>query len=198
MASSSIDTAELRLGDVFLTRHNAKIASIRDGNKDLVLQPEEFLKVPFTPMNFDDNAATRLNLFLHPCRSLLEDVVSIDEWLIGYLADHSVEILKEQMNFDQVREKYISCIRHSDKGYAPTIKTKIDFTDGKHSLHCWDADGNLIDAPENWKEFRISPRLHVSHVWFMGTNFGPVLRLTDALLKPEENSPASLKRKSPF
>ena len=94
MASSSIDTAELRLGDVFLTRHNAKIASIRDGNKDLVLQPEEFLKVPCTPMNFDDNVATRLNLFLHPCRSLLEDVVSIDEWLIGYLADHSVEILK--------------------------------------------------------------------------------------------------------
>ena len=85
MASSSIDTAELRLGEVFLTRHNAKIASIRDGNKDLVLQPEEFLKVPFTPMNFDDTVATRLNLFLHPCRSLLEDVASIDEWLIGYL-----------------------------------------------------------------------------------------------------------------
>ena len=199
MASSSIDTAELRLGEVFLTRHNAKIASIRDGNKDLVLQPEEFLKVPFTPMNFDESGpTTRLNLFLHPCRSLLEDVASIDEWLIGYLADHSVEILKEQMNFDQVREKYISCIRHSDKGYAPTIKTKIDFTDGKHSLHCWDADGNLIDAPENWKEFRISPRIHVSHVWFMGTNFGPVLRLTDALLRPEEDAPASVKRKSPF
>ena len=66
------------------------------------------------------------------------------------------------------------------------------------STRSTDADGNLIDAPENWKEFRISPRIHVSHVWFMGTNFGPVLRLTDALLKPEENTPASLKRKSPF
>ena len=62
----------------------------------------------------------------------------------------------------------------------------------------WDADGNLVDAPEKWKEFRISPRIHVSHVWFMGTNFGPVLRLTDALLRPEEDAPASLKRKSPF
>ena len=80
------------------------------------------------------------------------------------------------------------------RGYAPTIKTKIDFTDGKHSLHCWGADGNLIDAPE----FRISPQIHVSHVWLMGTNFGPVLRLTDALLKPEEDAPASLKRKSPL
>ena len=197
--ASSIDTAELRLGDVFLTRHNAKIASIRDGSKDLILQPEEFFKVPFTPMNFDESGpTTRLNLFLHPCRSLLEDVASIDEWLIGYLADHSVEILKKQMNFEEVRESYISCIRHSAKGYAPTVKTKIDFTDGKHALHCWDADGNLVDAPENWKEFRISPRIHVSHVWFIGTNFGPVLRLTDALLRPEADTPASVKRKSPL
>ena len=117
MASSSIDTAELRLGEVFLTRHNAKIASIKNGIQDLILQPEEFLNVPFTPMNFDENGPTaRLNLFLHPCRSLLEDVASIDEWLIGYFADHSVEILKKQMNFEEVRESYISCLRHSGKG----------------------------------------------------------------------------------
>ena len=142
---------------MFLTRHNAKIASIKIGIQDLVLQPEEFLKVPFTPMNFDDTVTTRLNLFLHPCRSLLEDVASIDEWLIGYLADHSVEILKEQMNFDQVREKYISCIRHSDKGYAPTVKTKIDFTDGKHSLHCWECRRQLDRSSRELEEVSHQP-----------------------------------------
>ena len=93
--ASSIDTAELRLGDVFLTRHNAKIASIKKGIQDLVLQPEEFLKVPFTPMNFDEGSCTaRFNLFLHPCRSLLEDLAIIDEWLISCVAEHSIKYSK--------------------------------------------------------------------------------------------------------
>ena len=199
--ASSIDTAELRLGDVFLTRHNAKIASIRDGIKDLILQPDEFLQVPFDPMAFDESSkfnATRLNLFLHPCRSLLEDLATLDEWLIGYLSEHSIEIFKKPLHPNEVKENYISCIRHSAKGFAPTVKTKIDLTDGKHALHCWDSEGYKIDAPETWRNCRISPRLHVSHVWFMGTNFGPVVRLTDALVRPDEDTPVPAKRKSPF
>ena len=197
--ASSIDTAELRLGDVFLTRHNAKIASIRDGIKDLIIQPGEFLKVPFDPMSFDESGnPPRLNLFLHPCRSLLEDLATIDEWLIGYLSDNSIQFSKKPLHPDEVKENYISCIRHSAKGFAPTVKTKIDLTVGKHALHCWDIEGYKVDAPETWRNRRINPRLHVSHVWFMGSNFGPVLRLTDALVRLDEDSPVPAKRKSPF
>ena len=101
------------------------------------------------------------------------------------------------MSADEIRSNYRSCIRHSDKGYAPTLKVKVDLTGGKHALHCWDDAGNQMEAPESWRSCSISPRLHVSHVWFMGTNFGPVVRLTDALLRPDEDV-APTERKSPF
>ena len=136
------------------------------------------------------------NLFLHPCRSLLEDLATIDEWIINFLAEHSIKYFKKPMQPEEVREQYISCIRHSDKGYAPSVKTKVDLTDSKHALHCWDKDGNLVDAPETWRNCYISPRLHVSHLWWMGGNYGPVLRMTDAVVRPEEA--AGVKRKCPF
>ena len=125
--AEAIDTAQFRLGDIFITRHNAKIASIRNGNTNLIIQPGEFLKVPFTPMNFDEGSGTkRFNLFVHPCRSLLEDLATIDEWLIAYLAEHSIKYFKKLMQPEEVRGTYVSRVRHSDKGYPPTVKFKID------------------------------------------------------------------------
>ena len=79
---ASINTANLCLGDVFLTRHNAKIASIRDGRDDLVVQPGEFLRVPFEPSAFDESNAPRLNLALQAPRPVLEEFASLDGWLI--------------------------------------------------------------------------------------------------------------------
>ena len=99
------------------------------------------------------------------------------------------------MTADQVRDSYSSCIRHSDKGYMPTLKTKVDLGDSKHSLCVWDADGNQLDKPESWRNRLITPRLHVTHLWWMGSNFGPVVRLTDALLRPDS---LPVQRTSPF
>ena len=101
------------------------------------------------------------------------------------------------MSADEIRSNYRSCVRHSDKGYAPTLKVNIDLTDGKHALHCWDDEGNQTRTPESWRNCWISPRLHVSHIWFMANNFGPVVRMTDALLRQDEGS-APVERSSPF
>ena len=193
---ASINTANLSLTDVFTTRHGAKIASIRDGRDDLVVQPNEFLRVPFEPSAFNDDAQ-RLNLVLEAPRPILEVLAELDEWLIGYLVEHSSRLFKKGLTEDQVRASYRSCVRHSEKGYAPTLKTKVDLSDGKHALHCWDGDGNQVPSPECWRNCWISPRLHVTHLWMMGPSFGPVIRLTDALLRPDEGA-APAERSSPF
>ena len=75
------------------------------------------------------------------------------------------------------------------------MRSKADLSGGKHTLCVWDADGNQLDKPESWRNCLITPRLRITHLWFMGSNFGPVVRLTDALLRPDA-SPAE--RTSPF
>ena len=194
---ASINTATLSLGDVFTTRHGAEIASIRDGKGDLVIQPEEILRVPFEPSAYSESETHRLTMLLEASRPLLEVFAELDEWLIGYLIEHSSRVFKKPLTADQIRSSYSSCIRHSDKGYAPTLKTKVDLSDGKHALHCWDDDGNQVPSPECWRNCWISPRLHVTHLWMMGPSFGPVIRLTDALLRPDEGA-APAERSSPF
>ena len=108
----------------------------------------------------------------------------------------AASILKS-LTEERIRASYRSCVRHSDKGYAATLKTKIDLTDSKHTLHCWDADGNLVEAPESWRSCDLNPKLHVSHLWFMDRSFGPVIRLTDAQVLPPPDT-ASAERKSPI
>ena len=193
---ANINLATLSLGDPFTTSNGSKIASIRSGNGDLVLLPGEFLRVPFEPTNsFGESDSSRFNLVLEAPRPVLEAFADLDEWLISYLTEHAAQFFKKPMTADQVRDGYSSCIRHSDKGYMPTLKTKVDLGDSKHSLCVWDADGNQLDKPESWRNRLITPRLHITHLWFMGSNFGPVVRLTDALLRPDASP---VQRTSPF
>ena len=97
-----------------------------------------------------------------------------------------------------MRANYSSCIRMSKKAYPPTLKTKADpAPTDRYRVLCWDADGNQLDTPESWCQFSIRPRLHVTHLWMMGSAFGPVVRLTDAMLQPNEDA-APEERKNPF
>ena len=185
---ASFNPATLSLSDVFTTPHGAKIASIRnDGVNDLVIQPNEFVRIPFEPSAFNESDSQRLNLILDAPRPVLEAFADLDEFLVGYLTEHSARLFSKKLTADEVRANYCSCVRHSDKGYAPTVRTKVDLN-GKHTLHCWDGEGNRVETPESWRNRWISPRLHVTHLWMMGPSFGPVVRLTDALLRPDEGA----------
>ena len=186
---------DLRLRDVLTTRNGSKIASIKLGEEDLVYQPDEYLRVPFEPSAFDKFETERLNLVIETTRPILEEFERLDEALIAYIAEHSDRILKKRLTVEQVRANYSSCLRTSEKGYPATVKTKVDVGSGKHAVLCWDADGNQVELPESWRKYRVIPRLHVTHLWIMGTSFGPVVRLTDALLQPDE---VSVDRKNPF
>ena len=146
---------------------------------------------------FNESGTHRLNLLLEAPRSLLEAFADLDEWLCCYLIENSARVFKKPMMPEQIRSSYASCIRPSDKGYPSTLKTKVDLTGGKHSLCVWDSNGDEVGLPESWRNRLIRPRLRVSHMWFMGSAFGVVVRLTDALLRPDEDA-APAERKSPF
>ena len=174
----------LRLRDVLTTRHGAKIASIKVGDADLVYQPTDFMRIPFEPSAFADPTSERTNLLNELIEPTHEEFTHLGECLIAYIAEHSERILKKRQSVEQVRANYRSCIRTSEKGYPPTLKSKVDV--GMNGVVCWDSDGDQADTPVSWRAFRVKPRYHVTHLWMMGSSFGPVVRLTDALLQADE------------
>ena len=198
--ASTINTANISLRDVFTTKQGAKIASFKDGDDDLVYQPNEFLRVPFEPSTWDkDPTSQRLNLVLETTPSVLEAFQNFDEWLIKYIAEHSERLLKKRLSVEQVKSNYSSCIKTSEEKYPATLKTKIDLG-GKHPVCCWSREANARrEPPEYWRQYKVSPRLHITHLWIMGATFGPVVRVTDAMLEPNENVAAAQKeRVNPF
>ena len=130
----------------------------------------------------------RKNLLIAMNEPIHEEFTRLDECLTAYIAEHSERILKKCQSLEQVRANYSSCIRTSEKGYPPSLKTKVDLGSGQYGVACWDNDGNRVETPESWRKFQIRPRIVVTHLWMMGSSYGPVLRLTDALLRADEGS----------
>ena len=47
-------------------------------------------------------------------------------------------------------------------------------------IRCWDTNGASTSMPYTWRGLKLKPRLHFSHLWIIGAQFGVVLRITDA------------------
>ncbi len=201
---ASIDTTCLNLQDTFTTRRGAKIAVLKACNGECIYQPNEFMRVPFEPSTFDkDPTATNLNLVLETVPEVEEAIKQFDNWLIDYLTQNCERILKRQLTREQVAAGYTSPLRFSDKGYPATLKTKISTAPGKHCIACFSREsherGKQREPPESWRQYNVSPRLHISHLWIMGSQFGPLIRVTDAMLEPRDDAPAVVKeRENPF
>ena len=109
---ATINLATLSLGDPFTTSNGAHIATIRDGTDDLVIQLDDFVRVPFEPTAFTESEVQRLNLVLEAPQPLLEAFADLDEWLCCYLIENCARVFKKPMTAEQVRSNYSSCIRH--------------------------------------------------------------------------------------
>ncbi len=74
-----------------------------------------------------------------------------------------------------------SPVRHSEK-YDPLLRTKINTSGGRATRFC-DTEGKFLAYPESLKGARLIPRLHVSHLWIMGTSCGFAVNVTDMRLE---------------
>jgi len=84
---------------------------------------------------------------------------------------------------EEINSGYHPCINQRGS-YDPTFRTKINL----HEKGCafWDSDGQMRAPPESWVGLTAIPRLHVSHLYIMGREFGVVLTCTDLQLYEAE------------
>ena len=63
------------------------------------------------------------------------------------------------------------------EGQSPLLKVKLD-TEGRYAVCCWGQQWQeRIPLPDDWAGVNLQPRLHFSHLWIMGTQFGIVVRM---------------------
>ena len=70
----------------------------------------------------------------------------------------------------QIKELYHSPVKHSEK-YDPLLRTKLTAS-GNWATRFWDTEGKALASPTNLKGVRLIPRLHISHLWIMGSSCG--------------------------
>jgi len=199
---ANINTSTLIIDEVFATKSGCKMARIHHDIGDCVYIPDTNFRVPFAPSTFDKNPnATRLNLQLSmDSAAVAYQLQEFDKWAIRYLTEHSHRIFKKTMTNEQVLAGYTSCVKTSTRdGFAPLLKVKMD-TDGSNAVSCWDVMGRDIPIPksEDWKGSHIKAKLHFSHMWIMGGQFGVVIRLTDAKIMPDVDEMTSAPHVNPF
>ncbi len=193
---ATIATATLSLEDVVISKRGSKSCKLRCGDGELSHTTAAHLRVPFEPSTFDkDPAATRLSLAIECDEALEKYVGDIDAWLIKCLSDHSERIFKRVLSPEQVKANYNSCLKQV-AGYPSTLKCKID-KQGRKGVCCWAPTGEQLPLPDNWREFSVKPKLHFSHLWIVGAQYGLVVQMTDAELVPRESSKAAA-RENPF
>ncbi len=176
-------TQTFQLADVHINANKgAKSAMLTCKDGPVVFMASKACEAPFGATNFDrDVTAVRQNLELRVTKELEAYFDEFDAWAVEYLSANSERLFKKQLTVAQIKEQYHSPVRHSEK-YDPLLRTKIN-TSGGRATRFWDTEGKVLAYPENLKGARLIPRLHVSHLWIMGTSCGFAVNVTDVRLE---------------
>ena len=181
MTPSAIDISNLAFAPLFTTAKGAKQLPVLYKNGDAVAwQTDEYMEVPFEPSAFNDPEASRVTLCVTPSDTLTSMVAELDAWCINTLSANP-SLLGISLTPDQVRERYSSSLKTSDKGYV-TVRAKINKS-GRYALQCYDPELVKRSHPETWRGCSIRPRLVLKAIWVMGRDFGAILECTHALVK---------------
>ena len=121
-----------------------------------------------------------MTLCVTPSGSLTSMVAELDAWCISTLIANQ-SLLGISLTPDQVRERYSSSLKTTEKGYT-TVRAKMNKS-GRYALQCYDPELVKRPHPEMWRGCSIRPRLVLKGLWVMGKDFGTILECTHALVR---------------
>ena len=180
--SAMIDTSSLAFSTILTNAKGAKqLPSLYKDGEPVIWQPTEYVEVPFEPSAFNDETANRVTLCVSPSAAMIETITALDEWCIETLSKHPTTLLGVQLTPDQVRDRYVSCLKTSDKGYT-TFRMKMNRS-GRYALQCYTPDKEKCAHPETWRGSQIQPRVLFKGLWLMGRDFGALMECTHTLVQ---------------
>ena len=185
MTPSTIDTASLAFCPLYTTAKGAKqLPALYTNGEPIARQPDEYLEIPFEPSAYGDAEASRVTLCVTPSEQLVSNIALLDAWCISTLIANP-SLLGIALTPEQVRERYSSSLKTSDKGYK-TLRAKMNKS-GRYALQCYDSELEKRPHPETWRGCSVRPRLVFKGLWVMGKDFGTILECTHALIEEGTN-----------
>ena len=178
---TSIDISNLSFAPLLTTTKGAKQVPASYKNGDPVAwHAEQFMEVPFEPSAFGDEAASRVTLCVTPSDALAAQITELDAWCIDTIISNP-GILGVVLTHDQVRERYASSLKTSEKGYT-TLRCKMNKS-GRYALQCYDTEKEKRSQPDNWRGCSIRPRIVWKGLWVMGKDFGSILEVSHCIVQ---------------
>ena len=178
--TSSINTSDLAFAPLLVTSKGAKqLPALTIDGAPVIWQPDDWCQVPFEPSAFSDPDAQRVTICVTPSDAMTRSIAELDDWCIATISANP-SILGISLTPEQVRERYASSIKVSEKGYQ-TLRAKMNKS-GRYALRCYDAEKEPIAHPAAWQGISIRPRYVFKNLWIMGKSFGTTLECTHAIV----------------
>ena len=182
MTPSSVDFAQLAFGVLgTTTKGGRQLPALYTTGEPVAFSPDEFHHIPFEPNAYNCPEAQRVTLCVTPSAALCDSIAALDEWCITTLSANPTTLLGVSLTPDQIRERYVSCLRTSEKGYK-TLRSKINLS-GRYSIQCYTPEKEKCAVLETWRGSLVQPRLLFKGCWIMGKDYGMLLETTHVLIQ---------------
>lgn len=176
---ASFNLSAIQLGEPLAGTKGAKSVPITSDGKAVVWLPGAH-QVAFEPSAFSGEDVSRVNLVLRASPGVVEALTALDAYLVGLLALDSVKVFGKPLTEDEVRARFCSSLKTSEK-YAPTFKAKINLS-GRGQVKLWDADRQARPAPSCWTACTVRPRIVLKSCWASAKECGALFEATDLLV----------------
>jgi hypothetical protein len=173
----------LALSDAAVSARGAKTCALLATGVKLVLNVgsrEAPLSTPFGATSFGEEQTDRKTVDFRLSGDTLAYFMALDEWMVNYAAQHSERLFAKKYSLTQCRENYKPCIRQQGS-YPASLRCKVN-TAGSGAVRCWDVMSQRMPLPDEFRNYELVPRVHISHMWQMGgRDFGLVINVMDCM-----------------
>ena len=172
-----------QLADPQISARGAKSAALTDKNGKVFFSlgsAQAPVTTPFGATCYGDESLQRKTLELRLTPAQDEEFQDFDNWALDYVEEHSERLFKKKLTRSQIEEHYRSPVTRRE-GYQPLLRCKLN-TEGRHVARVWDEEGQRTQLPEDLRDRELVPKLHLSHLWILGKQFGFTTNVTDLMI----------------
>ncbi len=153
-----------------------KTATVHHSCHPVVWLPAHAMEVIWEPKGYNEEDASRVSLVMRPGAGEVAELDALDSWFVAYLTKNSDRLLGAAHTEEQVKQKYQSCLKRSER-YGEQVRAKMNLRGfGKASF--WDCDNKPTEAPEEFRGSTVQVQIHVKGI-YIGKEVGPILEVTD-------------------
>ena len=171
----AFETSALSFGDLSSSGKGAKTVPLLGQNT--TYSPGE-LKCLWEPKSIDGSDQNRVSISFQLTPEVEADVLALETWVIQTLSANSRKYLGQDLTEVQVRDRFVSAIKTSEKGYK-SLRAKMNFV-GRSGVQIWDQHKQKREIPDDWLACSITPIFRVKGLWIMSRDVGLLLEMEHA------------------